>query len=519
MARGPRRFGAAWLPALLLLACVQPDDRSTFVPTDGGTPDGGVAVDDRDGGEPTTRDAGGEPVMLVDVGHERELRGVWVATVANINFPSRTGLDAEALRAELEAIVDTVEATHLNAIFFQVRPESDALYASALEPWSRFLTGTQGQDPGLDPLAELLALAHARGIEVHAWLNPYRAKSSRSSTAVAPHIAVEAPSYAYTYGNLLWMDPGAEVVQQRLLAVVEDLVARYPLDGLHFDDYFYPYPDGTAFPDDVTYGAYVNGGGAFDVGDWRRDNVNQMVEAVGDVVSRTDPACRFGISPFGIYRPGIPEGIVGLDQYGQIYADPVKWMAEGWVDYLAPQLYWPSTQTRQAYGPLIAWWSSLTHGGRAIFAGNYLSKVGTEAAWSVSELETQIALSRMHRGEASLGNIHFHIGPLMENTEDLATVFAETLYPTPVLTPPLANAPGGALAAPMARADGANVELTHTEVEELRAYVIYLFDGGAPRVSRIVAPDANVTLPSGNYAVSAVDRFGRESRGFPIDID
>ncbi len=189
---------------------------------------------------------------LVDPSHRRELRGVWIATVSNINFPSRPGSSAAEQQAELQSIVDLTNEAGLNAIVFQVRPECDALYASALEPWSRFLTGSQGQDPGYDPLAVLLQKAHAAGIEVHAWLNPYRAKSSASSTAVAPHLSVTTPEHAHNYGNFVWMDPAAAPVQEALRLVVEDLVRRYDLDGVHFDDYFYPYPDGNDFPDSST---------------------------------------------------------------------------------------------------------------------------------------------------------------------------------------------------------------------------------------------------------------------------
>jgi uncharacterized lipoprotein YddW (UPF0748 family) len=207
----------------------------------------------------------------------------------------------------------------------------------------------------------------------------------------------------------------------------------------------------------------------------------------------------------------MPEGITGLDQYAEIFADPVKWMDEGWVDYLAPQLYWPTTQTRQAYGALIAWWSALTQDGRSIFAGNYLSKVGTESAWSVDELRMQIALSRAHREERSLGNIHFQIAPLLDNREDLARIFAEELYPTPALTPIVAAAPDGTPAPPSV-ADGI---VTHPELESLRAIVVYEVSGEAV-VERIVDPSTTLTFGAGPYAITAVDRFGRESRARPV---
>ena len=369
------------------------------IPDLGTDPDVGF-LDAADGGSTDTG------AHLLALSHPRELRGAWVATVSNINFPSAAGLSAAAQEAELRSLVALLAELGFNAIFFQVRPECDAFYPSGLEPWSRYLSGTQGQDPGYDPLAVLLDAAHAQGVEVHAWLNPYRAKANRNSTAVAPHVAVTLAEHTRPYGTALWLDPGATAVQDHLLLVIEDLLARYALDGLHFDDYFYPYPiAGTPFPDDETFFAYQAGVGDLARDDWRRDNVNRMVQAVHERVVARRPEARFGVAPFGIYRPGMPPGITGLDQYAEIYADPVKWMEEGWVDYLAPQLYWPTTQTRQAYAPLLTWWSALTADGRSIFAGNYLSQLGTSAAWDLAELREQVRLSRAAAPEGSRGNI------------------------------------------------------------------------------------------------------------------
>lgn len=484
--------------------------------------DAGVAG--RDGGPSEARDVGSVgrdggaiAVDYVPVSHDRELRGVWIASVANINFPSRTGLAPEQLRAELDAIVSLVASVGLNAIFFQVRPESDALYESTLEPWSRFLTGTQGGDPGMDPLRYLLDEAHRYGIEVHAWLNPYRAKSSRSSSAVAPHISVVAPEHAHAYGNLLWMDPAADVVRERTLAVVTDIVERYDVDGLHFDDYFYPYPDGTQFPDDTTYADYVMGGGALGRDDWRRDNVHRLVEGVADVMRR-HPDVRFGISPFGIYRPGMPEGITGLDQYAEIYADPVRWMDEGWVDYLAPQLYWPSTQTRQAYEPLLEWWAALTRDGRSIFAGNYLSQLGSSAAWDLDEVRTQIDITRRNRTDGALGNIYFHIGPLEEDRDSVATVFAEEIYPRPALSPVLAVSPNGILDPPVVQVMGPELVVSHDE-PQIFGWVIYRESDGDHVVERIAGPEERIVLSAGTYVISAADRYRRESVGVRVVVD
>ncbi len=455
-------------------------------------------------------------VELVEVSHPRELRGAWIATVSNIDWPSRAGLAEAAAKTELLAYLDAARAVNLNAVFFQVRPEADTFYRSNLEPWSRYLTGTQGQDPGWDPLQFLLDEAHARGLEVHAWLNPYRAKASFASAAAPNHVSVTLAEHAERYGNLLWMDPGALPVQVHLLAVVDELVRGYALDGLHFDDYFYPYPDSAvgAFPDDASFAVYQQGGGNLSRDDWRRDNVNQMVRGVSETVAAADPACRFGISPFGIYRPGIPPGISGLDQYAAIYADPPVWISEGWVDYLAPQLYWRTDQTRQAYGVLIEWWAGLAAEGRSIFAGNYLSQLGM-SGWTLEEFEQQLALTRAQRAQGALGNIYFTLKPLQRNTMGVADLFRETLYPRPALPPPLATATGS-VAPPEVVVSAGGVRASHPNA---RFFVVYRAEGSSFEVQSVLdARVADIALPPGRYALSAADRRGLESAGVVLEV-
>jgi len=462
------------------------------------------------------------PPELAAVSHDRELRGVWVATVSNINFPSRQGLSADEGQAELVALLDLMTSLSLNAIVFQVRPEGDALYASELEPWSRYLTGTQGEDPGWDPLAYLIEQAHPRGIEVHAWMNPYRAKASASSTAVSPHMSVVHAEHAHRYGSSLWMDPGAQVVLDRAVAVVSDIVERYDVDGIHFDDYFYPYPDGTPFPDDATWSAYVDGGGALSRDDWRRDNVHRFVEAIAGAITSLRPEVRFGISPFGIYRPGIPEGIVGLDQYAEIYSDPLRWLDEGWVEYLAPQLYWPSTQTPQAYGPLVAWWSEQAHtAGRTLVAGNYLSQLGSSGAWSVDEIRTQLDLTRAQRGQSCLGNIFFHVGPFEEDRMGIASVLRDEYYAAPVLTPPLSTLRDTSIPYPRVILTGATATVAPRGDEPLRAWTVYRDDGAGTFVLDRIVPVATATvdLVAGRWAIAAAGRSGVESRATVVVVE
>ena len=295
----------------------------------------------------------------------REFRAAWVATVANIDWPSQPGLPAEAQRAEATAMLDRAAAIGLNALILQVRPAGDALYPSALEPWSEYLTGAQGRAPvpAWDPLAWWVQEARARGLELHVWFNPYRARHSSAKTPlVAPHLAVRQPALARRYGDQLWIDPGEPAAAAHTLAVVADVVRRYDIDGVHIDDYFYPYPvkAGDAdlpFPDDAAYARYRLGGGLLARDDWRRANVDALVQEMHATVRRIKPWVRFGISPFGLGRPDRrPPGITGFSQFDKLYADVERWLENGWLDYLAPQLYWPIDRAGQAFPVLLDYW-------------------------------------------------------------------------------------------------------------------------------------------------------------------
>jgi uncharacterized lipoprotein YddW (UPF0748 family) len=452
------------------------------------------------------------PVETVEVGHRREFRGVWVATVANINWPSRPGLSPRAATDELQRLVDAAADAGFNALVFQVRPEGDALYRSSLEPWSRYLTGEMGRDPGFDPLAELVARAHARQVEVHAWFNPYRAKSSRGQPAVAPHVSVMSPNAVYPYGNLLWMDPGSPEVQRRTREVVLDVARRYDVDGIHFDDYFYPYPNGRAFPDGATYAAYQASGGTLSLADWRRHNVDVLVGSVAEGLRAEKAWVRFGISPFGIYRPGFPAGVTGFDPVANLYADPMRWVERGWVDYVAPQLYWRIDAPRQPYVPLLQWWATSARGRSHLFAGNFLAGMET-AAWSVDEMRAQLEETRGAETLGATGNIFYHIGPILQNRDGIADLFRDELYAAPALTPPAAGQ-RPVPAAPVVVADGGGWRLVHADATPLRAYAVYRADGDAWTLDRLLPADATgLQLPVGRWAVSAVNRYGDESRG------
>jgi len=361
----------------------------------------------------------------------REFRGVWVATVANIDWPSKKGLAAETQKKELLAILDRAVAINLNAVVLQVRPMCDALYKSKLEPWSEYLTGTAGKDPGYDPLAFAVKEAHARGLELHAWFNPYRAHHpSATGPLTDSHIVNKRPDLAKPYGKHRWLNPTNPEVADLTMAVVLDVVKRYDVDGVHMDDYFYPYAEKDAdgnnisFPDDDTWAAYQKSGGRLSRSDWRRDAVNRFVERMYREVKKEKKWVKVGISPFGIWRPGHPPGIEGFDQYEGLFADAKKWLNEGWVDYFTPQLYWPIAQEKQSYSKLLAWWASENTKKRHLWPGNIPSRANdTKRGWTPKEVADQIRATRAQSG--ATGNIHFSMKPLMRTEGPLADALAE----------------------------------------------------------------------------------------------
>jgi len=316
----------------------------------------------------------------------RQFRAAWVATVANIDWPSRPGLTAQQQQAEARAILDRARALGLNALILQVRPAGDALYPSRLEPWSEYLTGRQGKPPRpwWDPLAFWVREAHQRGLQLHAWFNPFRARHPTAKTPLAkPHLALRAPASVKAYGDLLWMDPGDAVARAHTLAVIDDVLRRYDIDGVHIDDYFYPYPivqDGSeiAFPDSGAYLRYLGEGGMLPLPDWRRRHVDTLVQTLHERVRRTKPAVLLGISPFGLGRPERrPPGITGFSQYDKLYADVEHWLEEGWLDYLAPQLYWPIASEGQPFVPLLQSWVQANVRQRHLWPGLFTSSVRT----------------------------------------------------------------------------------------------------------------------------------------------
>ncbi len=392
--------------------------------------------------------AGPQPVPLAASDEPpsapREFRAAWVATVANIDWPSRAGLPVAQQQIEIVALLDQAKALNLNAIVLQVRPGADALYPSSLEPWSEYLTGAQGRapEPFYDPLQMWIDEAHRRGIELHAWLNPYRARhASARSPLAANHLARTQLQAVKTYGEQLWMDPAEPAAVQRTLDVVADLVCRYDIDAIHIDDYFYPYPIQSAngaeldFPDDAAWQRYRDAGGQAMRADWRRQQVNQLIAQMSAVIRREKPWLRFGISPFGLGRPERrPPGITGFSQYDQLYADVELWLQSGWLDYLAPQLYWPIGQAPQAFAVLLANWVRENTQQRHLWPGLFTSRIDDSAkSWVPQEIEQQIGLARAQSGAS--GHIHFSMIALLQDRQGIASLLKNGVYATPALLP------------------------------------------------------------------------------------
>lgn len=493
----------------------------------------------------------------------REFRAVWVATVANIDWPSKPGLSTQQQQKEMIAILDKCKSLHLNAVILQVRTSADAFYASDLEPWSEYLTGEQGKAPTplYDPLELWVRESHARGIELHAWFNPYRARhiDAKSPNATS-HIATRLPHAVKSYGGYQWMDPAESDASEQTLKVILDVVRRYDIDGVHIDDYFYPYPvtetsnglgDGNQnakpkapaevpFPDDPAWEVYqassLDLGAKLSRDDWRRRNVDQLIERIYTGIKQEKKHVKFGISPFGIGKPSSrPPGIVGFSQYDKLYADAELWLAKGWLDYFTPQLYWPIDKQPQAFGVLLDYWAKENTLKRHIWPGIYTSRINnSEASWLPSEIVNQILLTRNYAANDNLvrGHVHFSMKCLLENRKSLNDMIKTGVYNTPAAIPAttwLDNVPPPR---PMLRLSGDNQKGDSTKATTIKVsvqdgsdvvgFAIWTLERGAWKLAILPAiklasgqAEADFSTPfvpgeKGTVVCSALDRCGNE---------
>ena len=472
---------------------------------------------------------------------KREFRGAWIATVTNIDWPSSNGLTTAAQQTELTTLLDELKAAGFNAVIFQVRTECDAFYNSPYEPWSYWLTGKQGAAPlpYYDPLQFAVQEAHKRGMEIHAWFNPYRAIRPSSYQRDTTHVSVRHPDWLLNFPSISTqiLNPGLPQVRDYVATVVSDIIRRYDIDGIHADDYFYPYPDGT-FPgitteDTATY--RLHNPDSLDIASWRRENVNKLIAQIHDSVEAIKPWVKFGMSPFGIWRPSpYPPGVTGLDAYNTIYCDALTWLDRGIIDYLAPQLYWPFGGG-QDYGKLQPWWAdSVSAHGRHLYTGNATYRIGTYSN-GATEMANEINFNRAN--PKVQGSIQFSASWIPANVSGWTDLLKSSVFAYPALIPVMSwkapqtaptiptnlqfvSVPGSNLyslnwTAPAQAADG----------DTAARYLVYRFAGatvGDTSNSRntIDLEGVTTTTPASRidslgvqqytFAVSAVDRYNHE---------
>ena len=490
-----------------------------------------------------------EEISPQDPKTEREFRAAWVATVANINWPSKPGLSVDKQKQEAIKLLNLLQKNNFNAVIFQVRPQCDALYKSKLEPWSYYLTGKQGEapDPFYDPLEYWIEEAHKRGLELHVWLNPYRAHHVSGGPVSDSSVVKRHPELVVKLETgYWWLDPSKQGTQEHSLAVASDIVRRYDVDGVHMDDYFYPYPsyhNNRDFPDDSSWSAYQKDGGTLSRGDWRRESVNTFIKKLYTTIKEIKPHVKFGLSPFGIWRPNYPESIRGFDQYDQLYADAKLWLNEGWIDYWTPQLYWPVNQIPQSYPVLLGWWVTQNSENRHLWPGISIGrKKGEKGA---DETINQIMITRGLAPE-SPGNVHWSIGPLITNG-DLREGLKKGPYKKQALVPAStwldSSRPESPQVIQHIQQDNLVLTWRHSDPDDVFRWVVYYKYAGEWQYKILNENDRSVTIPlfyerpnsrqktkptkkqdiKGSLdhltaaAISAVDRVGNESRLTKVD--
>jgi uncharacterized lipoprotein YddW (UPF0748 family) len=467
-----------------------------------------------------------------------EFRGVWIATVDNIDWPSKGNFNTDSQKLEFIKQLDRHKRNGINAVIVQVRPAADAFYPSPYEPWSEWLTGKQGKPPSpyYDPLAFMIEETHKRGMEFHAWCNPYRAVFNAGHSSISPtHVTRIHPGWFMTYGDVKYFDPGNKEVQQYVTGVIRDLVSRYDIDAVHFDDYFYPYRiPGREFPDDASWRKYGNG---MERDEWRRANTDSIIVMLGRAIKEEKKYCKFGISPFGVWRnrdkdPEGSETRAGQTNYDDLYADILLWLKNGWIDYVAPQLYWEFGQRAAPYEVLLDWWARHTYG-RQCYIGLGIFKAGSSPAWrEKSQLPRQIQALRST--ENVQGMIFFSSASFEKNPNGWNDSLQENYFRNEALIPPMEWIDSIKPPKPLAEITGTSsyfdFRTLHMKLPEssksVKAFVVYRFAlddsvldrNNALSIYRIIpsAVECSILLPNedaNNFqlAVSCIDTHNNES--------
>ncbi len=420
---------------------------------------------------------------------KREMRAVWIATIANIDWPSSSNLTTEQQQQEFIELLDLCKVYNMNTVVFQIRPASDAFYASDFEPWSQWLTGKQGKrpEPFYDPLEFAATECHKRGVDLHVWINPYRAVSdvnvNRTSTG---HISNTHPEWFITYGKTKIFDPGLPQTRNYVTKIVSDIVRRYDIDAIHMDDYFYPYRiSGVEFPDEQSFRDYPRGFKAGEKDDWRRHNVDLIIQQLHDSIKAIKPWVEFGISPFGVWRnadkdPAGSKTKAGQTNYDDLFADIVKWEQNHWIDYVTPQVYWEIGKEIADYKIIADWWSHNTYGTQ-LFIGHGLYKLDPEAkekSWqSADEIVNQVKLNR--KRSTISGSIFYSAKFLRKNPLNLQQKLQDRLYRYPALapvneriSPVIPQVPANA----QIKVSDGKLEFSWEKGENTKSFVIYQFN-------------------------------------------
>ncbi len=474
-----------------------------------------------------------------------EFRGAWIATVDNIDWPSKGNFNVDSQKAEYIRMLDMHLRNGINAVIVQVRPATDAFYPSPYEPWSEWLTGKQGMPPSpyYDPLQFMIEETHKRGMEFHAWCNPYRAEFKIGQSSIAPtHITKLHPEWFLAYGDKRYFDPGNKEAQQFVVKVIRDIVSRYDVDAIHFDDYFYPYRiPGQEFPDNTSFEKYGNG---MSREDWRRSNVDSVILMLSKAIREEKKYCRFGISPFGVWRnkDKDPEGSAtkaGQTNYDDLYANILLWLKEGWIDYVAPQLYWEFGHSAAPFEVLLDWWSKHTYG-KQCFIGLGIYRAGSNAAW-----REKSQLPRMIQAMRNTPNIHgaiyFSSKTFEKNPNGWSDSLRNNYYRLPALVPAGDDSAHSSPPAPSVKilpatsnGNGPILEIIGLPSSlPVKQFVLYAFDQGDQardmndvrniyKIIPAVNGTAQLAIPqlpdkSKILAISAVDLDNRESSLTTVD--
>lgn len=482
-------------------------------------------------------------LMFAQENPKREFRGAWIQCV-NGQYLGKT---PQQIRMMLSSQLDTLQKCGINAIFFQVRAEGDALYRSTFEPWSRYLTGEQGVAPadGWDPLMWMVEQCHSRAMECHAWINPYRAKTKGTTSLASSHEAVRHPQSVFRYGDLLIFNPALESNRMYTCMIVEDILQNYDVDGIHMDDYFYPYPDKEMPLPDTDYFT-ADPRGFTDINDWRRDNVNKLVKDLHKMIRKQKPWVKFGISPFGIYRND-PSGAntkygsatAGTQNYDDLYADVILWQKEGWVDYTLPQIYWNFGTRAADYEVLLHWWNDYCND-RPLFIGQDVERTVKGVDPDNPGRHQIFAKYDLQRSLPNIqGSCQWYAAAVVNNPGNYRTILERQYHSTPALQPQMKFIDGKAPGKPQKAgiehdAAGRNFWIewsapkAKNEMDKAMYYVVYDFEkgekidlGSSKKIAAIVRePKFPLVknLVGHTIVITALDRLQNESKGIKVKL-